>query len=697
MPPPAQKAISHRPDLDGRVHVYSEYAGDGKASNPEADDYNEVYKSYVWVRKAVSKCAENIGPLPVRVVDVESEPLDKHPVSLLLTSSNDARSPSDLWASYISTMLLSGEWFVEIVDDQRGRPLELWPRNPAHVAIAPDKTPERHYYPRVGAYSWQMDGKGKPLTIPPSNMIQSKFYNPLDRWRGLSPIAAVREGITIDLFSQAWSKSFLKRGARPDFAIITPQGITTSERERYEAEFMRKNSGSENWHRPVILEQGITDIKPFSFAPADIEWLEQRKFSRDEVGAVFGVPDEIMGYGKDTYENFQTALEVFWTLTLKPLAQHRDDVLTHFFTHMRPMLKPGERVQTDFSGVGVLQEEIEPKVEMAVKLYSIGYDKNAINERLDLGMPDAEEAEPEPPAPFMLPMPPQPAPDDETAQLPEPIRKAIAAETGKALDLRTRLMAAGTFDEQRWRVNAAKALGKWLDADAAERMAGGFAQPASHDHSHEAPVKAMQIGNPAIDPQLQRYEAELSDIIQDAVTGVDDKPEFERRMRDAVLAGLLAAFLAGVEADGEADLTEIQAAVLRANRNRANESVASLSDDIYNADRYAPIEPGTTGRRPQTSEAGMERAIGRVGLWVTALAGMFAAGQLRQRPDKRYQWKLGNTVEHCSDCLRLSGQVHTSDAWISSGYQPQGRSLECGGWNCDCRLEETNADERGGF
>lgn len=486
--PPAAKAISHRPDLADRVHVYSEFASDGQSSNPEADDFNEVYKSYVWARKAISKCAENIGPLPLGVVDAEDEPQDNHPLSVLLTRGNDAMSPAQMWQDYTSTMLLSGEWFVEIVDDGRGRPLELWPRNPANVTIAPDQSPERLYYPRVAGYTWQLDGNAKPIAIQPTSMIQSKFFNPLDPWRGLSPIAAVREGITIDLFSQAWSKSFLKRGARPDFAIITPEGITQSERERYEAEFMRKNSGSENWHRPIILENGITDIKPFSFAPADIEWLEQRKFSRDEVGAVFGVPDEVMGYGKDTYENFQTAIEMFWTLTLKPMAEHRDDVLTHYFTFVRPMLKTGERIQTDFSGVGVLQEEIQPKVEMATKLFTIGYGLNEINERLNLGMPDVDEPEPAPQIEQLetevISSAPEPEPAEEPAKsfyLPLPVRAAVDAETAKAIQLRDRLTLAGTFDADRWRTNLTKALAQWLDADAITLTIDGLEDGAADD------------------------------------------------------------------------------------------------------------------------------------------------------------------------------------------------------------------------
>lgn len=92
-------------------------------------------------------------------------------------------------------------------------------------------------------------------------------------------------------------KTFLRNNARPDFAIVAKQLLTEGERDRIETEFLQRHSGHENWHRPAILEDGA-EIAPFSFAPKDTEWLQQRSFSRDEVGAIFGVPDEIMGYGR---------------------------------------------------------------------------------------------------------------------------------------------------------------------------------------------------------------------------------------------------------------------------------------------------------------------------------------------------------------------------------------------------------------
>jgi hypothetical protein len=65
-------------------------------------------------------------------------------------------------------------------------------------------------------------------------------------------------------------------------------------------------------------------------------------------------------------------------------------------------------------------------------------------------------------------------------------------------------------------------------------------------------------------------------------------------------------------------------------------------------------------------------------------------------PPKRYKWRYGLT-EHCTDCLRLNGQVHTLRAWQESGWMPRASKLKCKGYHCKCELVETNEKERGRF
>jgi hypothetical protein len=57
------------------------------------------------------------------------------------------------------------------------------------------------------------------------------------------------------------------------------------------------------------------------------------------------------------------------------------------------------------------------------------------------------------------------------------------------------------------------------------------------------------------------------------------------------------------------------------------------------------------------------------------------------------EWVLGPT-EHCTSCLAQGGKVRTAEEWETlrmQGIYPQSRSLECGGYHCQCTLQLTSA------
>lgn len=89
----------------------------------------------------------------------------------------------------------------------------------------------------------------------------------------------------------------------------------------------------------------------------------------------------------------------------------------------------------------------------------------------------------------------------------------------------------------------------------------------------------------------------------------------------------------------------------------------------------------------ESAQRVISNIAGRVsGLWTRAHEGVYATGQTSDRQNNWYMWQLGATERHCKDCLHLNGQIHTAEEWKAAGIQPQSPDLECGGWNCDCRL-----------
>jgi hypothetical protein len=205
-------------------------------------------------------------------------------------------------------------------------------------------------------------------------------------------------------------------------------------------------------------------------------------------------------------------------------------------------------------------------------------------------------------------------------------------------------------------------------------------------------VEPFAIGVPEIDEKLVDYQDELTGLCKRARDGELEQDEFERSMEEVVNAALLAFFLAGAEAetppfDAMSELEQEKFVALRAMR--------SLADDIY-AGRYSE-QVDEEGEVAQDDEVGLLMLENRVNLWLATAAGMYALGMLFLEATQRLAWQYGGTIEHCEDCSRLVGQVHTALSWRLSGYRPQGRSLVCGGWHCKCRLAKTDKPEQGSF
>lgn len=206
----------------------------------------------------------------------------------------------------------------------------------------------------------------------------------------------------------------------------------------------------------------------------------------------------------------------------------------------------------------------------------------------------------------------------------------------------------------------------------------------------------VQLGDTTIDPELKEYYALIEELTERARQGSIDKAEFKKKMRDATIAAILLAFLLGGGSEDVAGATER----LNEQRRIANESVDKLADDIYSGEFEETPD--------RTDGAGRDKLLARVGLWAVALAGVYSMSQVHTPPkvttdadgnevetEPVFEWVLGGTIDHCTDCLELNGQTHTAAEWRAAGIEPQSPDLECGGWNCDCRFELTDSPSIG--
>lgn len=85
----------------------------------------------------------------------------------------------------------------------------------------------------------------------------------------------------------------------------------------------------------------------------------------------------------------------------------------------------------------------------------------------------------------------------------------------------------------------------------------------------------------------------------------------------------------------------------------------------------------------------------RVEAWASTLDSIYNEGLLRGAKNKMLTWHLGDTEQHCSTCLKLNGQRHSAKWFLARDYIPRkpDAAMECGGWKCDCALEDDDGNE----
>lgn len=74
-----------------------------------------------------------------------------------------------------------------------------------------------------------------------------------------------------------------------------------------------------------------------------------------------------------------------------------------------------------------------------------------------------------------------------------------------------------------------------------------------------------------------------------------------------------------------------------------------------------------------------------------SLVGVYAYAKMNADKYKIGVWRVGATETHCTTCGSLDGQVRTIQSFLDAGLIPQQKgsaTLECGGWQCQCTIQD---------
>jgi SPP1 gp7 family putative phage head morphogenesis protein len=123
--------------------------------------------------------------------------------------------------------------------------------------------------------------------------------------------------IESDVLSLKTYKKFNQQGAIPSGILTSDTSLSLSDLDRIKVEIEKKYTGVENFFKPLILGNGLK-WQPISFDLEKLKFIESRKFTRDQILALFKVPKAVLFADDVNRANSEAAKYWFIENTIKP-------------------------------------------------------------------------------------------------------------------------------------------------------------------------------------------------------------------------------------------------------------------------------------------------------------------------------------------------------------------------------------------
>lgn len=237
-----------------------------------------------------------------------------------------------------------------VLYDVGGIIYEMWPVRPDRMQ--PVKHPTKFL---TGWVYLGPDGEEVPLRI--DQVIQIKYPNPTDPYRGMGPVQTMLHDIDASRFSAEWNRNFFFNGAQPGGVIEVDYRMTDPEFEEFMAKWRYQHQGVANAHRVALLENA--KWKDTKFSMADMQFVELRNLPRELIREAFAFPKPMLGTVDDVNRaNSDAAKEIMAENQTIPRLRRWRDVINTFLV---PRFQNGATLVADFDDPTPINHEAEDR------------------------------------------------------------------------------------------------------------------------------------------------------------------------------------------------------------------------------------------------------------------------------------------------------------------------------------------------
>lgn len=356
-----------------------------------------AYTQSTWVYACVSTIARTVSGIPFRLLtgtEGDESTVQGGPAVELFKRPNELMNRFMFWFLVVAWQQLRGEAFLialnssdQVID--LSKPTRGAARIRKLCLLDPGKM--REIVEMNTLLGWRYstgtrDAVGS-LDLLPGEVVHLPLPNPFDPWRGLSPLTVAMLPAQTDFNAAQFMKGVMGNNADTGLIVTTDQQPSAEQIEQIKASLRERRRQSGSVPPPLFLWGGSKIEKP-TVSNVDLQFLENRKFSRQEVCAIFGVAQELMGFTEDANRSVSDAMRLsFMENRIAPYCAELE-------AGIEPVVRaldPGVRGEFHVKGTPIMQAAQRARWDTAVKAFGLGYSANECNEVLDLGMPSAPE------------------------------------------------------------------------------------------------------------------------------------------------------------------------------------------------------------------------------------------------------------------------------------------------------------------
>ena len=265
--------------------------------------------------------SESIASLPLDLFKWDRNGAVKdreHPLWRVLHDEPNAEMTSfSFRETMMAHQLLWGNAYAQIIRNNRGQVMGLYPLLPDRMSVERDDDNGRIFY----VYRPLNGNAAKGIRANENIRLDSEdvLHIPglgFDGLVGYSPIAMMKNSIGTAIATEEFGGKFFENGATPSGVLEHP-GIL-KDPEKLRKSWQSAYGGSGNAGKTAILEEGLT-YKTIGIAPKDAQMLEMRKFNVTEIARIFRIPPHMIGdLEHATFSNIEHQSLEFVKYTLTP-------------------------------------------------------------------------------------------------------------------------------------------------------------------------------------------------------------------------------------------------------------------------------------------------------------------------------------------------------------------------------------------